>query len=413
VAPSRPVETPIVEPPSSASTVSWPPENVTGPKPVASATPSTYRPGERRVRGEEPPLAVDDHVPRAEYEKAVYERNEAQRAAEMDKLTGLANRNALDRALPSAEADPATAVLVIDGDNFGKVNKRAGQVAGDQAIKDIAQAVKQAASEHGVGERVFRRGGDEMVVLAPQEVAQRVLQRAEELFASRTYGDVDVSLSGGVAATFDQADAAMQSVKQAKKAGVSKPVREFLNYGKFNSEGSPLGQSLNARIRANVEQLRAEGKLDKGFQSFADQRARASEFAKKMVANPLDLDQAKLRNLSGAEVVGLHKVVNDNTLQMEAAARAIAGGLEGDDLASAMRIIDEAQQSTDAALAVIVREKAQTARDLGFFRQVAKNSTDPDVWMVQAKRLLGDKPLPDKVMLEIRRLAREATEVCS
>jgi GGDEF domain-containing protein len=385
--------------------VSWPPENVTGPKPVASATPSTYRPGERRVRGEEPPLAVDDHVPRAEYEKAVYERNEAQRAAEMDKLTGLATRNALDRALPSAEADPATAVLVIDGDNFGKVNKRAGQVAGDQAIKDIAQAVKQAASEHGVGERVFRRGGDEMVVLAPQEVAQRVLQRAEELFASRTYG--------GVAATFAQADAAMQSVKQAKKAGVSKPVREFLNYGKFNSEGSPLGQSLNARIRANVEQLRAEGKLDKGFQSFADQRARASEFAKKMVANPLDLDQAKLRNLSGAEVVGLHKVVNDNTLQMEAAARAIAGGLEGDDLASAMRIIDEAQQSTDAALAVIVREKAQTARDLGFFRQVAKNSTDPDVWMVQAKRLLGDKPLPDKVMLEIRRLAREATEVCS
>jgi hypothetical protein len=311
--------------------------------------------------------------------------------------------------------NPARAGWARQQDNGTVVS--GGSMAGGRAeiqARYAAQRLDQIEAE------LKRRGVD---VDEINEARFSGRMRAEERLGEAEGGDTSFEFGESVGKTprveeptwWELADeeARAKAAPVAETPPVAQQPREFLNYGKFNSEASPLGQSLNARIRANVEQLRAEGKLDKGFQSFADQRARASEFAKKMVANPLDLDQAKLRNLSGAEVVGLHKVVNDNTLQMEAAARAIAGGLEGDDLASAMRIIDEAQQSTDAALAVIVREKAQTARDLGFFRQVAKNSTDPDVWMVQAKRLLGDKPLPDKVMLEIRRLAREATEVCS
>jgi predicted signal transduction protein with EAL and GGDEF domain len=293
------------------------------------------------------------------------------------------------------------------------VNDKIGHETGDQLLKDMAGAIRQAAEEVGAGDRVFRYGGDEFVALAPKEVAEQLAERATAIYGAREYGGIKAGIHGGAGDTFATADAAMRSLKAASKVAEPPAQREFLNIGKFNSESSPLGQTLNARIRANVERLRESGDAEKGYQSFETQQAKANEYAKKIVANPLDLDQAKLKNLSGAEVVGLHQVVNENTALIESTSRAIAQGLDGEELTNALRVLDEAQRSTDEALSVIVREKAQTARDLGFFRQVAKNTTDPDVWMVQAKRILGDKPLPDKVMIEIRRLAREASEACS
>lgn len=145
------------------------------------------------------------------------EHRAAVRAAEMDALTGVANRVALDRALPTAEADAATAVVAFDANNFGQVNKQLGHEAGDAMIRDMAGAIRQAAEEHGVGERVFRRGGDEFVVLAPADVADAVRTRAEQLFGARQAGDVEVSLTGNVGNTFANADAGLQAAKQARK----------------------------------------------------------------------------------------------------------------------------------------------------------------------------------------------------
>ncbi|HEU4754917.1 MAG TPA: diguanylate cyclase, partial [Armatimonadota bacterium] len=151
----------------------------------------------------------------------------AERAADTDPLTGLANRRALDRALPAAEADPNTHVLAFDANNFGQVNKIRSQAEGDALLKEVAGAVRRAADEVGHGARVFRRGGDEIVALIPKEHAAAVRARAEELFGERTFKgktgsgqeqQVTVSLSGTVGSTFAEADAALQARKAVRKA---------------------------------------------------------------------------------------------------------------------------------------------------------------------------------------------------
>lgn len=150
-------------------------------------------------------------------EQLEVERRSAQRAANTDPLTNLGNRRALDRALPTAEADPETAVIAFDANNFGKVNKLVSQEAGDEMIQEIGAAIQAAAAEAGVGERVFRRGGDEFVVLAPREQADAIRQRAEELFGSRQVEDVEVSLTGTTGDTFTEADAQLQAAKARRK----------------------------------------------------------------------------------------------------------------------------------------------------------------------------------------------------
>ena len=96
------------------------------------------------------------------------ERNRALREeARTDALTGLRNRLALDELLHAADggADrraPRSAIAFIDVDHFGDYNHVHGDAAGDDALRAIAQAIKAAARE---GDSVFRKGGDEFVVL--------------------------------------------------------------------------------------------------------------------------------------------------------------------------------------------------------------------------------------------------------
>jgi len=336
-------------------------------------------------------------------------RNVAQRAAETDALTGVANRAALDRALPAAAADPGTRIVVFDADNFGQINKRIGQEAGDQAIKDVAAAVRQAAQEHGVGERVFRRGGDEFVVLAPESVAESVRARAEQLFGERRFGAeknaTTVSLTGTHGATFTEADAALQAAKQARKVSAARP---FINWRTWGERPEVM-----SRIQQRTDELRAAGQLEKGSVSFLEQRKLGEQFAKELIADPLQIDREKLTNLKGYQIVALKEVVQENTAVIESAARAInSGDLSPAEIEAAMRTMGAAQKATDEALATIVRESAEAGRTLGGLRQMARQTLDPDVWLIRGKQLLGDRPMPDAVMLEIRRLAKEATLAC-
>lgn len=151
------------------------------------------------------------------YPEGAAERRNLLRATETDKLTGLGNRDAFEKALPNAEADPGTSIVVFDGDNFGRINKDVSYETGDRALVEMSQAIKDAASDYGVS-RVFRHGsGDEFSVIAPNDVASKIASKAEELYGKKNYGGVEVGLSGNFGDTFGEADAAMQVSKQLKK----------------------------------------------------------------------------------------------------------------------------------------------------------------------------------------------------
>ena len=152
----------------------------------------------------------------AELARVKEQRDLAERAANTDDLTGVANQRAYRRALPTAEQDPATAVVRFDLNNFKSVNDAHGHAVGDAALRDAAGVLQEAAGSSG---RVFRSGGDEFTILAPADQAEVIRNRAEELYGVRDHGEnVRTSISGAVGATEAEADAATYARKAQHKA---------------------------------------------------------------------------------------------------------------------------------------------------------------------------------------------------
>jgi GGDEF domain-containing protein len=159
----------------------------------------------------------------------VEQRNTFERLANTDPLTGVANRRALDRALPSAEADPHVRVVLFDADNFREANKSCGHATGDQLIRMMSGAIVGAATARGFGARVFRLGGDEFAVLASEVSAYQIRDDAEAAFGTLIMGPgLRVSISGTVGRTLAEADAALQARKGTRKGSPApeRTVRE-------------------------------------------------------------------------------------------------------------------------------------------------------------------------------------------
>jgi diguanylate cyclase (GGDEF)-like protein len=146
------------------------------------------------------------------------------RAADLDPLTGIANRRAFDRAVE--EARGRATVLVIDTDKFKQINDTRGHAAGDDALRAIASALAAQAREEDL---IARLGGDEFGALLPgvgsatgAEIARRMVRAVREL------PDCPATVSIGVADgpalelrdTLIRADAAMYAVKRSGGDGV-------------------------------------------------------------------------------------------------------------------------------------------------------------------------------------------------
>ena len=114
------------------------------------------------------------------------EQGEAlQRLAETDPLTWLFNRRHFDKRLEAEtsralRAEQMLALLMIDVDKLKTINDRFGHRVGDQVLKGVAAAIKQAVRLYDVPTRY---GGDEFAIILPEadtEVASRVARRIVE-----------------------------------------------------------------------------------------------------------------------------------------------------------------------------------------------------------------------------------------
>jgi diguanylate cyclase (GGDEF)-like protein len=129
------------------------------------------------------------------------------------------------------------AVFQMDLDNFKLVNETCGHTEGDDAIRLYCTIVQQVMGRHG---EVYRRGGDEIVVLAPgveealaRHLAEDLRAKVEQEFA--TWGAErglarSPTASIGVAVLGEQRDAsefaglADRSQKKAKELGKNRVV---------------------------------------------------------------------------------------------------------------------------------------------------------------------------------------------
>lgn len=166
-------------------------------------------------------------------------RRRSRQLALTDPLTGMPNRRAfaerVETELAAAGAgEPRMAVVILDLDDFKRVNKQLGRRVGDTLLKDVAAAVARAARADDL---VARTGGDEFAAVLPAageleaaQFAQSLVEAAIAACGPLLQGaGIHVTASAGFAlcpaheSTLDSlmrhADAAMMSVKRDGYAG--------------------------------------------------------------------------------------------------------------------------------------------------------------------------------------------------
>ncbi|MBC7868564.1 GGDEF domain-containing protein [Candidatus Saccharibacteria bacterium] len=110
-----------------------------------------------------------------------------------DSLTGLLNREGFKRQIKNwkdeqpSDVDSLIALAYIDLNNFKAVNDRLGHDFGDQALKDIAEILRQNLRDTDM---IARWGGDEIVIGLPV--------RTEEINHEHVFEALDETLNGSL-----------------------------------------------------------------------------------------------------------------------------------------------------------------------------------------------------------------------
>ncbi len=159
-----------------------------------------------------------------------------------DKLTGIGNRQLLDIALDQSlklrrRVPLPLSVLLIDIDRFKTINDTRGHLKGDEAIRSVAQVLKERARESDL---LARWGGEEFILLAHNcrlSHAQELAETLREAVATSSVLSPDdglrVTVSCGVAECSEEDDAeslvgrADRALYRAKEEGRNRVAIEI------------------------------------------------------------------------------------------------------------------------------------------------------------------------------------------
>jgi diguanylate cyclase (GGDEF)-like protein len=160
---------------------------------------------------------------------------EARQLADLDALTGLHNRRFFHETLSRECArahryERKLSLIVFDLDDFKEVNDRIGHLAGDAALAEAAERVRDVVRTADIACRV---GGDEFAVILPESSlhdADQLYRRILNSVSAQPLGQAGkLYLSAGVAelrpeddpvSFFQRADDALYRAKEAGKGRV-------------------------------------------------------------------------------------------------------------------------------------------------------------------------------------------------
>ena len=170
----------------------------------------------------------------AELEKAL---EEARSIALVDPLTGALNRRGFEKAYEreiarARRAGSRLALVMIDLDNFKRLNDHYGHLVGDKALRHLVNVLQESMRPSDV---LCRFGGEEFVLMLPDTApgdACTAVRRFLAEFSSRPLADIDqcMTFSAGVVDHdyFESLDEAIEradvATYAAKRAGKNRVV---------------------------------------------------------------------------------------------------------------------------------------------------------------------------------------------
>jgi diguanylate cyclase (GGDEF)-like protein/PAS domain S-box-containing protein len=182
-----------------------------------------------------------------------------QRAAETDPLTELPNRRRLERdleeAVQSARDERRTlSVLVLDLDEFKRINDAHGHETGDAVLRSVARSLEAGLRPCDTAGRL---GGEEFLIILPDTGARGAALVAERLRMALTHipgiDAAPVTASFGVAAFPTHATSAGELLRaadsamyQAKGLGRNRTVQ-------FNASAARTGAEKAAQAQADLQ----------------------------------------------------------------------------------------------------------------------------------------------------------------
>ena len=182
---------------------------------------------------------------KADYLKVQHDR--IKELSETDHLTGLYNRQTFDGyfELKFAQAIQQTenlALVMLDIDNFKKINDNYGHQVGDECLQAVAEYLRQTKLRKE--DFVARYGGEEVVIVltntdikGAEEISQRICDGLSQIKLSAEQSAIVLTASFGVAElTYNQASNTTQLLKfaddalyQAKARGKNQVVTAKMN----------------------------------------------------------------------------------------------------------------------------------------------------------------------------------------
>jgi diguanylate cyclase len=149
---------------------------------------------------------------------------DARYQAATDPLTGLLNHRTFHEQIRSVVAQRLQeggniSLIMIDIDNFKRVNDSLGHMAGDHVLREIGNAISEIVGD----QNAYRYGGDEFAIMLPHisrseafSIADRLLKSVKTRVGGRESDRATISL--GVACFPDMAESAEELLYRADMA---------------------------------------------------------------------------------------------------------------------------------------------------------------------------------------------------
>jgi len=191
---------------------------------------------------------------RREHAALLRREADALRMAELDDLTGLGNYRMFMRALTAEVArsrryDDPFSLVMLDLDGFKAINDELGHLAGDDALRLVAVALRDALREEDV---CCRQGGDEFAVIAVragEDEARELAERLTHAIAEIPFGaDGERRLGASVGwATFGAPARSVDELILRADAALRQTKRT--NGGALRDEGARRATAREERAR--------------------------------------------------------------------------------------------------------------------------------------------------------------------